>query len=57
MFDDITKLHDVPSARITSQAKSVQRVVWAFVISINKMAQTMTVALRENGEEIPDIPA
>jgi len=56
MFDDITKLHSEPSARITSQARTVQRVVWAFVKSIDKMSQTMTVSLRENGQEIPEIP-
>lgn len=56
MLDDMSKLHDVPAARLASQAKSIQRVVWGYVVNINKMKQTMTVLLEEEGEEIPDIP-
>ena len=56
MLDDISKLHSEPAARMTSQARGTQQVVWAYVISINKEAQTMTVSLRENGQEVPDIP-
>lgn len=56
MIDDISRLHDQPAARAASQAQGSQKLVWAYVININKTAQTMTVRLRENGEEIPNIP-
>ena len=56
MLGGISKLHGYPAARIARQAESSQSVVWANVISIDKEAQTMTVLLRENREEIPSIP-
>jgi hypothetical protein len=56
MIGKISELHNQPAARIASQANSAQRVVWAYVVNINKISQTMTVRLRENNEEIPGIP-
>ena len=56
MLDDISKLHKHPAARAASQARGSQRIVWGYVINIDKLSQTMTVRLQENQEEVPGIP-